>query len=201
MQLFQVPSNQNLLPSQGEAYYHRAFFGEEKSAQYWKQLSQDIQWKQEPIWMFGKQVMQPRLTALYGDPQKPYGYSGIEMVPIAWTDFLLEIKGAVEATAEETFTHVLLNYYRDGGDSMGWHRDNERVLGKNPIIASVSFGASRAFQLRHYETKAWKQSIELEHGSLLLMKGECQHFWEHQIPKTKKVLGGRINLTFRRLLY
>jgi alkylated DNA repair dioxygenase AlkB len=123
------------------------------------------------------------------------------MIPIAWTDFLLEIKEAAEDAAEESFTHVLLNYYRNGADSMGWHRDNEKVLGTNPTIASVSFGASRAFQLRHYLTKSMKQDIILEHGSLLVMKGECQHYWEHQIPKTKKVLGGRINLTFRRLLY
>lgn len=201
MQMFQFSSDRNLLPAQGEAFYYQAFFSDEQCRTYWQRLTQEIAWKQEPIWMFGKQVMQPRLTALYGDPERPYGYSGIEMIPVAWTDFLLEIKKAVEQVSEETFTHVLLNYYRHGADSMGWHRDNEKVLGENPTIASVSFGASRAFQLRHYQTKSMKQSIALENGSLLLMKGECQHHWEHQIPKTKKVLGGRINLTFRKLLY
>ncbi|MGY6523003.1 MAG: alpha-ketoglutarate-dependent dioxygenase AlkB family protein [Mongoliitalea sp.] len=201
MQLFHASPQENLLPVQGEAYYYHEFFTGDQSAYFWEKLLNEIAWKQEPIWMFGKQVMQPRLTALYGDPSKPYGYSGIEMTPVAWTDFLIDIKNAVEQEAGEKFTHVLLNYYRNGADSMGWHRDNEKVLGGNPTIASVSFGASRAFQLRHYENKQLKKSIELENGSLLLMKGECQHFWEHQIPKTKKVLGGRINLTFRKLIY
>ncbi|GHB25290.1 alpha-ketoglutarate-dependent dioxygenase AlkB family protein [Mongoliitalea lutea] len=201
MQLFHASSQENLLPSQGEAYYYHEFFTGDQSAHFWEKLLNEIAWKQEPIWMFGKQVMQPRLTALYGDPTKPYGYSGIEMTPFAWTDFLIDIKAAVEKEAQEEFTHVLLNYYRNGADSMGWHRDNEKVLGVNPTIASVSFGSTRAFQLRHYENKQLKKSVELENGSLLLMKGECQHFWEHQIPKTKKVLGGRINLTFRKLLY
>jgi alkylated DNA repair dioxygenase AlkB len=97
------------------------------------------------------------------------------------------------------FTHVLCNYYRDGQDSMGWHRDNEAVLGKNPIIASITFGATRMFQIRHYETKKHKIDIPLTHGSLLIMSGESQHHWEHQIPKTKKVVGARVNLTFRKL--
>lgn len=201
MQLFQMSTEENLLPYKGEVYYHQAFFSEAESQLFWAKLSREIAWKHEPIWMFGKQVMQPRLTALYGDPTKPYGYSGIEMQPVAWTDYLMKIKSAIEKEANEEFTHVLLNYYRNGADSMGWHRDNEKVLGPNPTIASVSFGASRSFQFRLYENKRLKKSIELENGSLLIMKGECQHAWEHQIPKTKKVLGGRINLTFRKLIY
>jgi alkylated DNA repair dioxygenase AlkB len=147
--------------------------------------------------MFGKKVMQPRLTALYGDEGISYSYSGITMEPIPWSKTLLEIKGKVEEVAEARFSHVLLNFYRDGQDSMGWHRDNEASLGPEPVIASVSFGVSRRFQFRNYVDKKEKLQIELGHGSLLLMKGACQDRWEHQIPKSKKVSGERINLTFR----
>ncbi len=156
-------------------------------------------WRQEPIKLFGKAIMQPRLTALYGNPDKPYGYSGIEMEAFPWTDFLMEIKTKVERKAQVIFTHVLLNYYRDGRDSMGWHRDNEAVLGPNPTIASLSFGETREFQIRHYFEKNVKQKIPLEHGSLLIMSGSSQHYWQHQIPKTSKNLGPRINLTFRKI--
>jgi alkylated DNA repair dioxygenase AlkB len=147
--------------------------------------------------MFGKKVMQPRLTALYGDEAISYSYSGITMEPIPWSKTLLEIKGKVEEVAEARFSHVLLNFYRDGQDSMGWHRDNEASLGPEPVIASVSFGVCRRFQFRNYVDKKEKLEIELGHGSLLLMKGACQDHWEHQIPKSKKVSGERINLTFR----
>ena len=136
--------------------------------------------------MFGKKVMQPRLTALYGDEGISYSYSGITMEPIPWSKTLLEIKGKVEELAEARFSHVLLNFYRDGQDSMGWHRDNEASLGPEPVIASVSFGVPRRFQFRNYVDKKEKLQIELGHGSLLLMKGTCQDHWEHQIPKSKK---------------
>lgn len=197
--LFQSDTK-NLLPFQGEAYLYLNFFKREKSDFYFQQLTETLAWKHEPIRMFGKLVMQPRLTALYGDPERPYGYSGISMVPLDWTDELVEMRKAIEEFTEVRFTHVLCNLYRDGQDSMGWHRDNEAVLGKNPSIASVTFGATRIFQLRHYETKGNRIDVPLIHGSLLMMTGESQHHWEHQIPKTKKNLGPRINLTFRKLL-
>lgn len=193
-------SNENILPHHGEIQLFDSFFTKKSADFYFKRLKETIQWKQEPIWMFGKKVMQPRLTALYGDSEKTYSYSGITMKPLSWTSELLEIKSSVEQETESAFTHVLLNFYRDGRDSMGWHRDNEPSLGPNPVIASVSFGASRNFQIRNYFDKSEKIQIPLNHGSLLIMKGESQHYWEHQIPKTKKVLGGRINLTFRRLI-
>jgi alkylated DNA repair dioxygenase AlkB len=150
--------------------------------------------------MFGKQILQPRLTALYGDPKVRYGYSGIAMQALPFTSELEHIKKQLEEFAQHEFTHVLCNYYRDGQDSMGWHRDNEAVLGRNPKIASITFGASRSFQLRPYGKKEPKVNLELSHGSLLLMEGESQHYWEHQLPKTKKVQEPRINLTFRKLL-
>jgi len=119
------------------------------------------------------------------------------MQPHAWNPLLVYIKEEVEAACGEQFTTVLLNYYRDGKDSNGWHADNEKELGRNPVIASVSFGAERTFHLQHNTIKEQKLKITLEHGSLLLMKGPTQHFWKHQIPKTTKDIGPRINLTFR----
>lgn len=189
----------NLLPYQGETFFFPDFFTKSDADRYFRQLQLDLAWKQDPIFLFGKKVMQPRLTALYGNPEKPYGYSGIQMVPMPLTPELQEIKSSVEEYSGNEYTHVLCNYYRDGQDSMGWHRDNEPVLGKNPSIASVTFGATRDFQIRHYETKGHKISIALTHGSLLLMQGESQHYWEHQLPKTKRCNSGRINLTFRKL--
>lgn len=189
----------NLLPFQGETFYFPGFFSNADSDRYFNCLKDSLEWKQEPIFLFGKKVMQPRLTALYGDPAKPYGYSGIVMTPLALTTELAEIKSKVEEFSKNTYTHVLCNFYRDGQDSMGWHRDNEAVLGKNPSIASVTFGASRNFQMRHHETKGHKISLPLTHGSLLLMQGESQHHWEHQLPKTKTCGQGRINLTFRKI--
>jgi alkylated DNA repair dioxygenase AlkB len=110
---------------------------------------------------------------------------------------LQKIKSEVETVSTTRFTTVLLNNYRNGKDSNGWHADNEKELGTNPIIASLSFGAERNFQLKHNTDLSLKKSIILEHGSLLLMKGTTQHYWKHQIPKTSKPIGSRINLTFR----
>jgi alkylated DNA repair dioxygenase AlkB len=199
MSLFPFSSQSNLLPEKGEVYYFPGLFPLTESNQIFQSLKNEIEWVQEPIWIFGKQVMQPRLTALYGDPSIEYGYSGIQMQPKSWTSLLNQIKTKVEGIAETQFTHVLLNFYRDGNDSMGWHRDNEKELGHNPVIGSVSFGQERPFQLRFYQDKTQKREILLENGSFLLMKGESQHFWEHQLPKRKKLASGRINLTFRRI--
>jgi len=199
MKLFDQYNRENLLPILGEVYYYPQFFNKDQNDIFLKKLIHEIEWKQEPIRLFGKQVLQPRLTGLYGNPEVPYGYSGIEMKANYWTDFLLEIKETIEKVALTNFTHALLNYYRDGMDSMGWHRDNEKVLGVNPTIASVSFGAPRKFQFRLYADKSQKREIILENGSLLLMIGETQHYWEHQLPKTKIVKGERINLTFRKI--
>jgi alkylated DNA repair dioxygenase AlkB len=195
-----TPDNSNLLPFQGETNLVHDFFSKKLADYYFQKLQKSLDWKQEPIRMFGKMVMQPRLTALYGDAGRPYGYSGISMNPSVWTTELLEIKEKLQVFSGIVFTHVLCNYYRDGRDSMGWHRDNEAVLGKNPSIASITFGSTRLFQVRHYETKNHKIDIPLTDGSLLMMSGESQHHWEHQLPKTKKVLEPRINLTFRKLL-
>ena len=137
----------NLLPFHGEVFFHPSFFSKEEADHLFKVLQEGLSWQQEPIWMFGKQILQPRLTALYGDPKVPYGYSGIAMQALPFTAELERIKQRLEEFTQHEFTHVLCNYYRDGQDSMGWHRDNEAVLGRNPKIASITFGASRSFQL------------------------------------------------------
>lgn len=192
--------SENHLPFGGEVRFYPNFFPQESADLIFSELRENLAWRQEPIWMFGKQVMQPRLTALYGNSNQPYSYSGISMEALPWTPVLDQIKNEIEQFTRCEFTHVLCNYYRDGNDSMGWHRDNEPILGKNPNIASVTFGVTRLFQLRDYQTKKQKVAIPLSHGSLLMMMGESQHLWEHQLPKTKKVNGPRINLTFRKLL-
>lgn len=174
------------------------FFSPNESKILYQNLIDKIQWRQDKIKIFGKVLNQPRLTAFYGDADREYSYSGIVMKPNSWTEDLLFIKNRLEKVAKITFTSVLINYYRDGNDSMGWHSDDERELGRNPVIASVSFGESRIFQMRHkYRKEMKKIDIPLTDGSLLMMKGTTQHFWQHQIPKTRKKLGSRVNLTFR----
>jgi alkylated DNA repair dioxygenase AlkB len=187
----------NILPFNGEVLFFPRAFSQTESNNYFKHLVEEITWKHEAIKIFGKEVMQPRLTAWYGDNNKSYTYSGITMQPHAWTEILLQIKARAETIAGIAFTSALLNYYRNGSDSMGWHRDNEKELGTNPVIGSVSFGAARKFQLRCYTDKRIVRNIELTHGSLLLMRGETQHYWEHQLPKTGNNIGGRVNITFR----
>lgn len=180
-----------------EIIYYPDFFGKEKADFFFEKLKTEIPWQQDDITVFGKTYPQPRLTALFGNEGKPYSYSNIVMQPHVWNSLLLFIKNEIEEVCNENFTTVLLNYYRDGKDSNGWHADDEKELGRNPVIASVSFGAERSFHLQHNSIKEQKLKINLEHGSLLIMKGSTQHFWKHQIPKTAKPIGSRINLTFR----
>ena len=157
----------------------------------------NIKWKQESIRFYGKIHPLPRLTSWYGEPGKSYSYSGINSDPNSWTDNrLLEIKAKIEKVAKTSFNSVLLNLYRDGFDHLSWHADDEPELGKNPIIASVNFGAERDFCLKLNKGDI-KFTIPLEHGSLLIMGGELQHFWQHSVPKRKKIGNLRINLTFR----
>ena len=180
-----------------EIIYYPHFFDKKEADAIFNELTNEIPWQQDDIKVFGKIHPQPRLTALFGNEGKPYSYSNIKMQPHPWSLLLQKIKSHIESVTNTNFTTVLLNQYRDGKDSNGWHADNEKELGKNPIIASVSFGAERTFHLKHNTDKSLKKSIILEHGSLLLMKGTTQHFWKHQIPKTAKPIGSRINLTFR----
>ena len=184
------------LPDSDISYYPE-FFDLKNSNQYFQSLLETISWQQDDITIFGKTHKQPRLTALYANNKEPYNYSNITMTPHEFTKELLLIKAKIEAVIKVDFTTCLLNFYRNGQDSNGWHADNEKELGSNPIIASVSFGAERLFKLKHRYDKNLKKNLVLQHGSLLIMKGKTQHHWLHQIPKTKKEVGKRINLTFR----
>lgn len=160
----------------------------------------NIRWKHEQILMFGKRVYQPRYTAWYGDTDKSYTYSGLKMQPEPWNGRLLDIKNAIEAASGTVYNSVLLNWYRDGADYMGWHADNEKELGQNPVIASVNFGATRRFLLRPKSNPSEKLEIHLKNGSLLVMSGAMQHYWQHAIPKELRVRTMRFNLTFRKIL-
>lgn len=180
-----------------EVTYYPNFFNQNKADNYFKSLLNDINWQQDEITVFGKTYLQPRLTAFYAENKNTYKYSDIVMKPKPFEGNLLEIKNKVEKELTIKFTSCLANLYRDGNDSNGWHADNEKELGKNPIIASLSLGAERVFHLKHKTNKTLKTKLSLEHGSLLLMQGYTQNNWFHQIPKTKKIVGKRINLTFR----
>lgn len=180
----------------GEFLFYPNFFTKSEGDFFLQKLKSEIEWKQESMNMYGKKTNFPRLTAWYGDNDKPYSFSGITLSPKVWNEELVSIKSKIEPITKVEFNSVLLNRYRDGNDSISWHTDAEPELGKNPIIASVNFGDTRKFQLRHINTKE-KLEIELSHGSLLIMQGELQHFWQHQVPKTKELKTERINLTFR----
>ena len=180
-----------------EVIYFPHFFDCLDSDAFFASLYHDVVWQHDAITVFGKTHMQPRLTAFYAQNDKPYRYSGIRMMPHEFNEPLSQIKCKVEELAETSFTCCLLNLYRNGQDSMGWHADDEPELGSNPIIASVSFGASRSFHFRHRHHPALKQKLLLEHGSVLLMRGATQHHWQHHIPKTRNKIDARINLTFR----
>jgi alkylated DNA repair dioxygenase AlkB len=165
-----------------------------------RRLIDEVPWRAENIVVWGKSYPQPRLIAWYGDAGKNYTYSGIQLEPLAWTQVLMDIKSRVEAVAGSNFNSVLLNYYRDHRDSMGLHSDDEPELGERPILASLSLGEERTFILKHKCKKALKPvRLKLATGSLLLMKGDSQHYWKHGIDKETHPCGPRINLTFRRI--
>lgn len=186
------------LPDASVDYFPRFFDNEEANALF-IQLKNETLWQQDDIKIFGKVYKQPRLTSLYGDLDKSYSYSNIEMKPNPWSPILNDLKSKIESQTNSSFTTVLLNLYRDGKDSNGWHADNEKELGHRPIIASLSLGCERIFQMKHNTLPNLKHSLLLEHGSLLIMKGDTQHYWKHQIPKTSKNIQERINLTFREI--
>ncbi|MDE0926177.1 MAG: alpha-ketoglutarate-dependent dioxygenase AlkB [Methylophilaceae bacterium] len=205
----------------GELFYAEHFFDRrisDRSVEYflenntnnwlttkWRSLEPDefslisfknINWKHDSINMYGKITPLPRLTSWYGDTGKSYSYSGINSNPNEWNKGLLYIKSKIEEVAKVKFNGVLMNWYRDGEDYLNWHADDEKELGKNPIIGSVNFGATRDFFIRTND-KTQKITIPLKHGTLLIMSGKLQHFWQHSVPKRKKIKDVRFNLTFR----
>lgn len=197
-----APPEHTALADGGELLFFAAWLSAPEAGSFREALLRDVPWEQKPIVIMGKRILQPRLVAWFGDPDAEYTYSGLRNVPLAWTPPLLTLKHRAEEAAGSAFNSVLLNLYRDGDDSMGFHADNERALGRDPVIASISLGATRRFQLRY----AGKQKgvagkdLDLGDGSLLVMRGTTQHFWRHGVPKQKTPVGPRINLTFRRIV-
>lgn len=182
-----------------ELEYFSNFLNKEKADLLLEKLLKEVPWEQQNIKLFGKEIPQPRLTAFYAEQGISYTYSGLQLKPNSFSTELWELKQKTQELSGFDFNTCLANLYRHGNDSMGWHADDEKVLGKNPVIASISLGGIRRFQFKHKTNKDLKESIELQHGSLLIMKGSMQHFWKHQLPKTKKEVAPRINLTFRKI--
>jgi alkylated DNA repair dioxygenase AlkB len=188
----------NLQLPDAQVYYVPDFISAKESDAYFQELQQTIDWKQESIKLFGKELPMPRLTAWYGD--KGYNYSGLYNAPQPWLPVLLKLKERLEQAIGQPYNSVLLNYYKTGQDSMGWHADNEAELNQEAGIASLSFGGERRFGFRHRYNKELKNVyLTLQHGSLLLMQGQTQRYWHHALPKTSRTVEPRINLTFRNI--
>ncbi|WP_183566317.1 alpha-ketoglutarate-dependent dioxygenase AlkB family protein [Mucilaginibacter sp. SP1R1] len=194
-------THHNLLPFDGEVFLYPNFYQEDGVYDLFEELKHSILWKQDKMKIYGRQVNFPRLTSWYADNDKTYTYSGVVNTPIPFTPLLLKLKQAAETQCGKQFNSALLNFYRNGEDSMGWHSDDEKELSGNPVIASASFGATRTFQFKHKEQKNAKTSVALSNGSLLIMQGQTQHHWLHQVPKTTRQPGQRINITFRDIKY
>lgn len=191
-------NDSNLLPQDGILEYFYPFYDQDESLNLFRSLLAHTKWKEEQINIFGKISPIPRLTAWYGDSGKTYTYSRIKMNPNPWTSELLSIKQKVESHTGLVFDSLLLNLYRDQNDHVSWHADDEKELGSNPAIASLSFGETRKFQIKHkFEKNIEMITLNLESGSLVVMKAEMQEYWLHRIAPSKSQLDSRINLTFR----
>lgn len=176
-------------------------FGAEEAEGWYNALLSDIPWQQDTLWIAGREIPVPRLQCWMGDEGSDYGYSGIRLEPEPWNPLVLEMKAEVERYSSRNFNSVLLNLYRDGQDSVSWHADDEKELGSDPVIASVSLGDTRTFEFKHKREKSRdKFRLELPNNSLLIMENGIQDNWLHQIPKTKLNKSPRINLTFRQIL-
>ena len=196
--LFELPGLERLPLVDAELYLQRRLDLDPPAEQMADRLIATTPWRQEQIKIYGKLYLQPRLSAWYGNQGLDYGYSGIQLSALPWTDLLLEIKARVEAVAGQGFNSVLLNYYRNQDDSMGMHSDDEVELGEQPVIASLTLGAKRNFILRHkYRKDIDSVRLALGSGNLLIMKGDTQARWKHGIPKQRNTCGPRLNLTFR----
>ena len=180
--------------------YYKDFILKKESTTLFKSLNKKIKWKQESVYLFGKQLNLDRKVAWYGDKEATYSYSNKKMIPKPWISELLNIKTKLYTKLNLNFNSVLLNYYPDGNSGMGWHSDNEKELGNNPIILSLSLGAERDFIFKNKLHQNNKIKIKLNNGSLLLMNHDCQTYWKHCLPKRKKVTESRINLTFRNIV-
>ncbi len=188
-----------LLPGDGSARLVPRMFGHDDAELLFEALKRAVPWETTQIPMFGREVTEPRLSAWIADEGVVYRYSGRDRARHPWSEALTEIRRLAEHMSSASFNGVLANLYRTGNDHMGWHADDERSLGANPIIASVSLGAERRFDFRHRESGELISTV-LPHGSLLVMSGATQRCWKHRIPRAAKVTEPRINLTFRRLV-
>jgi alkylated DNA repair dioxygenase AlkB len=160
-------------------------------------LRTKVTWHQDHLKMFGKLIPVPRLEAWVADEGLDYTYSGIHHDPDPWIDELVELRDLSSSHTGTRFNSVLCNLYRDGSDGVDWHADDEPEFGQMPVIASLSLGATRRFDLRRVDDHSIKVELELHHGDLVIMSGTTQTLWRHRVPKTKKPVGERINLTFR----
>jgi len=200
--LMPVDGHLQRLPIQdADVFYLRRVELSRSHAEILQWLIAEVPWRAEEVMVWGRTVLQPRLTAWYGDAGRSYAYSGILLRPLPWTPLLLEIKRSVEAVAGSAFNSVLLNYYRDNRDSIGFHSDDERELGLRPVIGSLSLGAERILTFKHKRLKqAEPVRLRLPSGSLLLMCGKTQDCWRHGIAKESRPCGPRVNLTFRAII-
>lgn len=199
MDLFNNDPFQNLLPHNGDVQYYRKIFDAQKANRYFEKLMDTVEWKNDEAVIFGKLIATKRKVAWYGDIPFEYTYSNKTKTALPWTKELLELKTVVENQTGETFNSCLLNLYHDGTEGMAWHSDGEKDLKKDGAIASLSFGTTRKFSFKHKETKK-TISVNLEHGSLLVMAGKTQTHWLHRLPPAKRIKTPRINLTFRTIV-
>jgi alkylated DNA repair dioxygenase AlkB len=196
MSLFNEDRLSNILPKDGTVNFYGKILTSKEANQYFDLLMQNILWENDEVIIFGKHIVTKRKAAWYGDSDYLYTYSNTTKQALAWTKELSELKQIVEELSGTKFNSCLLNLYHNGNEGMGWHSDDEKSLGKNNTIASLSLGAERKFSFKHKQTKQIV-SLVLEHGSLLIMKDATQRNWLHSLPKSKNVTLPRINLTFR----
>lgn len=180
-------------------HWDKQFLNEDLAEEYFEYFHSKIKWQQTDIKIFGKVHQTPRKEAYFADKGKNYGYSGKRLDIQLWDKKVLEIRSKIEELTNRKFNACLINLYENGMHSNGWHADNEKELGENPVIASLSLGATRKFDLKNNQTKE-KIRFFLNNGSLLIMDSGCQNYWKHQVPKEKKVTEPRINLTFRKIV-
>ncbi len=195
----EIERSKNLIPYDGELYYIENFLDTQLASHFFQKLYNNISWEQDEFLMYGKKIITKRKVAWYGSKAFAYTYSKNTRKAKPWTEELLIIKNLLELESKDFFNSCLLNQYPEGSDGMGWHSDNEKELEPMATIASVSLGGNRKFSFKHIQTKE-TVSLTLHNGSLLLMKGEIQNHWMHQLPKTKKIIDSRINLTFRTII-
>jgi alkylated DNA repair dioxygenase AlkB len=197
--MFNVDKTTNLLFKDGTAYYYGIIMPYKEANRYYELLLKNILWKNDEAIILGKHIITKRKVAWYGDSDYLYTYSNATKQALTWTKELLDLKQRVEQITGARFNSCLLNLYHDGNEGLGWHSDDERSIGKNTPIASLSFGAERKFSFKHKQTKQ-TVSLVLEHGSLLVMKHVTQMNWLHSLPKSNKITQARINLTFRTMV-